>query len=53
VVNLAAKLFADPSLTPEQAIALIREGTTRSEDGHRHLIDEKRSRALLKERAHR
>jgi subtilisin family serine protease len=50
VVNLAAKLFAlDPSLTPEQVIELIKKGATTSEDGRRHLIDEKRSVALLKE----
>ena len=48
VVNLAAKLFAlDPSLTPQQVIALIKQGATNSEDGRRHLIDEKRSVALL------
>jgi subtilisin family serine protease len=48
VVNLAAKLFAlDPSLTPAQVIDLIRQGATSSEDGRRHLIDEKRSMALL------
>jgi hypothetical protein len=51
VVNLAAKLFAlDPSLTPQQVIELIRRGSTASEDGRRHLIDEKRSVALLSER---
>lgn len=51
VVNLAAKLFAlDPSLTPEQVIALIQQGATTSEDGRRHLIDEKRSVALLQGR---
>jgi subtilisin family serine protease len=50
VANLAAKLFAlDPSLTPEQVIDLIKRGATTSEDGRRHLIDEKRSVALLKE----
>ena len=48
VVNLAAKLFAlDPSLTPEQAIVLIKQGATATEDGRRRLIDEKRSVALL------
>lgn len=48
VVNLAAKLFAlDPSLTPAQVIELIKDGATASEDGRRHLIDEKRSVALL------
>jgi subtilisin family serine protease len=48
VVNLAAKLFAiDPSLTPQQAIDLIKKGATASEDGRRHLIDEKRTVALL------
>jgi subtilisin family serine protease len=52
VANLAAKLFAlDPSLTPEQVIDLIKRGATTSEDGRRHLIDEKRSVALLEERA--
>ena len=48
VVNLAAKLFAlDPSLTPTQVVELIRKGASASEDGRRHLIDEKRSVALL------
>ena len=48
VANLAAKLFAlDPSLTPEQVVELIRRGSTASDDGRRHLIDEKRSVALL------
>jgi subtilisin family serine protease len=48
VVNLAAKLFAlNPSLTPAQVIELIRQGASASEDGRRHLIDEKRSVALL------
>jgi subtilisin family serine protease len=52
VVNLAAKLFAlDPTLTPEQVIDLIKRGATTSEDGRRHLIDEKRTVALLKEHA--
>ena len=54
VVNLAAKLFAvDPTLTPEQVIGLIREGATASDDGRRHLIDEKRSLAMLKVRTNR
>jgi subtilisin family serine protease len=49
VVNLAAKLFAlDPSLTPERAIKLIKDGATATADGRRHLIDENRSAALLK-----
>ena len=48
VVNLAAKLFAlNPSLTPAQVIDLIKRGATPSQDGRRHLIDEKRSVALL------
>ena len=48
VANLAAKLFAlDSELTPAQVIELIRNGATPSEDGRRHLIDEKRSIALL------
>jgi subtilisin family serine protease len=52
VANLAAKLFAlDPTLTPEQVIDLIKRGATTSEDGRRHLIDEKRSVALLRDRA--
>ena len=52
VANLAAKLFAlDPSLSPEQVIDLIKRGATTSEDGRRHLVDEKRSVALLQERA--
>jgi subtilisin family serine protease len=49
VANLAAKLFAlDPSLTPEQAIELIKAGATASEDGRRHLINPKRSVELLR-----
>jgi len=52
VVNLAAKLFAlDPSLTPAQVIDLIKQGATASQDGRRHLIDEKRSVALLQEQS--
>jgi subtilisin family serine protease len=52
VANLAAKLFAlDPFLTPEQVIDLIKRGATTSEDGRRHLIDEKGSVARLEERA--
>jgi subtilisin family serine protease len=48
VVNLAAKLFAlDPSLTPAKVVELIRQGASTSEDGRRHLIDEKRSVGLL------
>ncbi len=48
VVNLAAKLFAlDPALTPSQVIELIRSGATTSEDGRRHLINEKQSVAFL------
>jgi subtilisin family serine protease len=49
VVNLAAKLIAlDPTLTPAQTIALIRQGATDTPDGRRHLMDEQRSVALLK-----
>jgi len=48
VANLAAKLFAlDPSLTPARAITLIKQGATASPDGRRHLIDPKRTVALL------
>lgn len=51
VTNLAGKLFAlDPSLTPEQAIELIRAGATASEEGRRHLINPKRSVELLRTR---
>jgi subtilisin family serine protease len=52
VVNLAAKLFAlDPSLTPAQVIDLIKQGASTTPDGRRHLIDERRSVALLRARA--
>jgi subtilisin family serine protease len=48
VVNLAAKLFAlDPSLTPAKVVELIKQGSSTSEDGRRHLIDERRSVELL------
>jgi subtilisin family serine protease len=49
VTNLAAKLFAlNPSLKPEQVIALIKAGASTSEDGRRHLIDPKKSVELLR-----
>ena len=52
VVNLAAKLIAlDPSLTPEQTIALIKRGSDHSEDGRRNLINPKATVALLKAHA--
>ncbi len=48
VVNLAAKLIAlDPSLTPEQTIALIKKGADKSADGRRNLINPKVTVALL------
>jgi subtilisin family serine protease len=48
VVNLAAKLIAlDPSLTPDQTIALIKKGADKSADGRRHLINPKATVALL------
>jgi subtilisin family serine protease len=48
VVNLAAKLIAlDPSLTPEQTIALMKKGADASPDGRRHLINPKATVALL------
>ena len=48
VVNLAAKLIAlNPSLTPEQTIALMRKGATPSADGRLHVIDPKATVALL------
>ena len=51
VTNLAAKLFAlDPALTPQQVIALIKEGSTPGAGGGQNLIDEKRSVELLKQR---
>ena len=51
VTNLAAKLFAlNPSLTPEQVIALIKDGATPSDDGRQMLISEKRSAELLSQR---
>jgi subtilisin family serine protease len=50
VVNLAAKLIAlDPSLTPEQTIALIKQGADRSADGRRNLINPKATVVLLKQ----
>ena len=51
VANLAAKLIAlDPALTPEETIALIKQGAERSADGRRNLIHPKATIALLKER---
>ena len=48
VVNLAAKLIAlDPSLTPEQTIALMRQGADTSPDGRLHIINPKATVALL------
>jgi subtilisin family serine protease len=48
VVNLAAKLIAlDPKLTPEQTIALMKQGATASADGRLHLINPKATLALL------
>jgi len=50
VVNLAAKLIAlDPSLTPQQTIALLKKGADRSPDGRRNLINPKATVALLKQ----
>lgn len=52
VTNLAAKLIAlDPSLTPDQVVALILEGASTSEDGKYRLLNPKRSIALLKARS--
>jgi subtilisin family serine protease len=48
VVNLAAKLIAlDPSLTPEQTIALMRKGADTSANGRLHIINPKATVALL------
>jgi subtilisin family serine protease len=53
VVNLAAKLIAlDPSLTPEQTIALMEKGADTSADGRIHLINPKATVALLPPPAH-
>lgn len=50
VVNLAAKLFAlNPALKPAQVIDLIERGSTPAAGGRLHLIDPRRSVALLKE----
>jgi hypothetical protein len=52
VANLAAKLIAlNPQLTPEQTIALMKEGATTSADGRLHLIDPKATVALLEKQA--
>jgi Subtilase family len=52
VTNLAAKLLAvDAQLTATQLVALIRDGSTASADGRRHLIDPSRSLQLLQEGA--
>lgn len=51
VTNLAAKLFAiDPSLTPEEVVALILQGASISEDGKQRLFNPRHSIALLKSR---
>ena len=48
VANLAGKLFAlDPTLTPEKAIALIKQAADASPDGRRHLINPQATVALL------
>jgi subtilisin family serine protease len=48
VTNLAAKLLAvDARLSVSQLVALIRDGSTTSVDGRRHLIDPSRSLQLL------
>jgi subtilisin family serine protease len=48
VVNLAAKLFAlDPTLTPARVIDLIERGCDISADGRLHVINPKRTVALL------
>jgi subtilisin family serine protease len=48
VVNLAAKLFAlDPTLTPARVIDLIEGGCDLSADGRLHVINPKKTVALL------
>jgi subtilisin family serine protease len=50
VVNLAAKLIAlDPKLTPQQTIALMKQGATTSADGRLRLINPRATVALLKQ----
>jgi subtilisin family serine protease len=52
VVNLAAKLVAlDPSLTPEQTIALMEKGADTSPNSRIHLINPKATVALLPQAA--
>ncbi len=49
VANLAAKLIAlNPQLSPQETIALMKEGATKSTDGRLLLIDPKATMALLK-----
>ena len=48
VANLAGKLLAiDPSLTPQEVISLILLGVDTTKDGRRHLINPRKSIALL------
>ena len=52
VANLAAKILAvDPSLTPAQVIALIRDTAERTPDGRRTLIDAKKAVAAAMSKA--
>jgi subtilisin family serine protease len=52
VVNLAGKLIAlDPSLTPEQTIALMEKGADASANGRLHVINPKASVALLQQKS--
>ncbi|MFZ5980451.1 MAG: S8 family serine peptidase [Candidatus Zixiibacteriota bacterium] len=51
VTNLAAKLLAkNPSLTVAELIVLIKDGADKSTDGRCHLINPKKSMALLTEK---
>jgi subtilisin family serine protease len=51
VANLAGKLIAiDPSLTPEQTIALMEKGADASANGRLHVINPKATMALLEAR---
>jgi hypothetical protein len=48
VTNLAAKMFAvKPSLTPPEAIAIMRRTADRTEDGRRTLIHPARALAAV------
>lgn len=49
MMTTALVIALDPTLTPEQTIALMKQGATPSADGRMHLIDSKATIALLKQ----